>query len=832
METNRTPHWQAKQPLVAASFFFILGIVFQDHVQASWKPSLLTALGAAMAWLAISWRVLTPPWSIAPLIFLAGAFVTAGQLRALEGSSPNHLRQLVLRMPQRMTLRGVVRTDPAHRDVETPPRGVSRSMARDDPEKEGYKTATRSEFELEVSAVRFLSAWEPASGRVLVRARDSTGEIEYGLEIEAEGVLREPPPARNFGLFDYAAYLRRMGIHHVLQVDEPDAIRLLGVAAGGQWIFNARKKLAERLTLGIQADRLAAGIIRGMLLGYREDIPPDVNDAFRRTGTLHVFAISGSHISLIALSLLVLLRQIRVSQTWAFAVVLPLLVFYVVATGLRASAVRSLVMAAVVIAGWALRRPSALLNNLAASALMILAWDPLQLFDAGFQLSFVVVAALILVAPRLDDKIRGWIEPDPYIPRCCVPRWRLELIPPSRWLSALVAVCVAAWIGSLGLNLYYFNLFSLVALPANLLIVPLASASVGLGLVSLLAGAVWDQMAITFNATHALLVHAMVGISEKLASWRCGYLYAPQPPVGWVLAGYALALAIGLLWLKKRKARAVTLATVSATALLGTVMVAWNTKDVRMDVLDVGGGQSALITGPGFERVLIDAGSRSQGKMVVEPFLRSRGVNVIDLAVISHGDAGHYGGFLELLNDVPIRRLVVADARFRSAGYRRLLARLCQSEIPAVRWRAGDECLLRSGRLTALWPSGRLESGRADDLALVLQLRTPQAVCVFASDIGESAEAALGRQTNVSRTVLVQGIHSNEESLTAAWLQALKPSVIVLNSAEYPLRAYPSVELQERLRTSSARVYRTDHSGGVILRLAREGIQSAAFFSD
>lgn len=841
--SDRLRIWQIKQPLVAFALLFALGIFLQDQCRVPWESFLLPATGAALAWLIISWKVLPPPWPIVPWVILAGAWVTAVHSITLEGREPDHLNQLVLRMPQHVTLRGVVRTDPAMRvGIEDHPASDKRA-ATDQKPTTADTALLRSEFELRISSVKFATQWEAADGLVQVRLRDKISpaareqamdqrlrEIEFGQEIEVDGVLGPPSPARNFGLFDFAAYLRRGGIYHVLQVEGLESIRMLTPAPWTRWIFDARKKLAARLTLGIEADDIAAGIIRGMLLGYREDIPPDVNDSFRRTGTLHVFAISGSHISLIAVALLLALRQMRIPQGWACWLVLPLLIFYVAATGLRASAIRSLVMAAAVIIGWSLQRPSALLNNLAASALLILAWDPFQLFDAGFQLSFGVVVTLILLAPVLDAKIRSWIEPDPYIPRICVPRWRLELIQPARYLTGLAAVCLAAWIGSLGLNLYYFNLVSFVALLANLLIVPLATASVALGLTSLLMGAVWNELAITLNTTHALIIHAMLGASEALSRWQAGLFYVPQPPAGWVVAGYALAVAVLLLWLKRERLRSLALAGACVIALVALAISAWLSDRVQFDILDVGGGQAVLITGPHFERVLVDAGSGSNGRVVVKPFLRSRGVNALDLAIVTLGDAQHYGGFAQLLADVPVRRLIVTDARFRSKGYRQLLEKVQQTGIPVEAWSAGRSAWLLSGQLTALWPPKDFEASRADDLGLALKLEGLHGRCILTADAGSTAEKSIMSAAPDSCQLLIQGLHSNEDTPTDDYLAALKPALMVLNTAEFPLNAYPSREIQERLRSRAQRAFRTDQSGGVRVIFEREGIRAESYF--
>jgi competence protein ComEC len=812
---------RTKQPLVLIAILFAVGIILQQIFQFSWRPTLLLFTGASVAWMFVSWKPLRPPFPILPLVITAGALATASQNLWILGDSPKHLSHLTLRVPQHLQLRGIIYTDPVIRGVGEHPN--SHSSKKVDPT-ETTETTARSEFRFKISAVKFHTTWETAEGLVQVQLRDlplsKLQTLDFGQELEVDGVLQKPPASRNFGLFDYASYLQRAGVSFILQAEGKDSITVLGPASAYRWIFEIRKELADRMTLGIHDDTLATGIIRGMLLGYREDIPPDVNDAFRRTGTLHVFAISGSHISLIALSFLIGLRQVRFPQRWACLIVLPLLIFYVCATGLRASAIRSLVMAGVVIAGWSLQRPSALLNNLATSALIILAWDPLQLFDAGFQLSFVVVASLILISPPISNTIQSWLEPDPLIPRSYIPRWRLALIPITQWSSALVGVCIAAWIGSFGLNLYYFNLVSFVSLLANLLIVPLASISVALGMISLILGSLWSQLAITLNSAHAFLIHVMVWICDHLSDWSFSYFYVPQPGIIWVVLLYLVFGAFFFLWLQKRRLYAVALACVTCLIFGLFVLKIWNQKSIRIDVMDVGGGQAVLITGPHFERILIDAGSKSQGRFIVEPFLRSRGVNRIDLAIITHGDASHYGGFSELLPHIPIKEFIVADANFRSKPYQQLLQHFAEAKIPVQKWITGDKRQLSFGIMEALWPTKDFNRQRADDQTLILRLNTPSGNCLFSSDAGETLEKLISAHLTQPCSFLVQGLHSNEESLSESYLEQLKPKMIALNTAEFPLKAYPSPQLQERLQQQRrAQIFRTDQTGGVIFEL-------------
>ena len=186
---------------------------------------------------------------------------------------------------------------------------------------------------------------------------------------------------------------------------------------------------------------------------------------------------------------------------------------------------------------------------------------------------------------------------------------------------------------------------------------------------------------------------------------------------------------------------------------------------------------------------------------------------------------------MEIFDDIPIHRIAIADAPFRSKGYQQLLSRFEEKGISKEKWCAGEKKRMNCGELFVLWPGKDLYHKRADDLGLALELKTPYGSCLFAADAGETIEKAIADTISYLHSIVVQGIHSNEESLTPIYLEKLRPEAIVLNTAEYPLKAYPSPAMQERLNQSKARLYRTDQKGGVIARLNAEGLSIKSYVS-
>ncbi len=356
----------------------------------------------------------------------------------------------------------------------------------------------------------------------------------------------------------------------------------------------------------------------------------------------------------------------------------------------------------------------------------------------------------------------------------------------------------------------------------------LASISVGLGLISLGLGAAWNDIATLFNTTHAQIIHLMVGLAKNLAALRYGAFYVPQPPIAWMIAGYALLSATILLWVHQKRKHAIALASISLGLMLVPVIRHAFSRDLRMDVIDVGNGQAILLSGPGFHRVLMDAGSEHQAESVVEPFLRTRGVNALDLIILTHGDALHYGGIRKLLPTLPIQRVVVPDAPFRSKPYRILLDNLRKAHIPLEIWHAGDTRTLPCGRIQVAWPpSGKTSFAKADDLGLVFCLQTDFNRLLFATDAGKTLEGKFSSTLPIGRCdALIQGLHGHEDSFTEPWLHAVHPQTILALTGDPP-----SPDLKTRWQTCEARILHTDQCGGVILWLRPGAMAIEPFFS-
>ncbi|MBM3889701.1 MAG: DUF4131 domain-containing protein, partial [Verrucomicrobia bacterium] len=659
-----------KRPLAGVAIAFCAGIALDE-----WMGLPLMVL----------WPVFIAAWALAvgTLRHRLGdatmlvAVLTGGVLaHGLTNShpQPHHLLRLIGDRAQNVTARAVITQEPV-RTFYKKPRGEQE----------------REYFFARVEAIDRGEGWEQAAGDVVVwldqPPRDD--QLRYGDRIEFSALLRRPLPPTNPGTFDYRRYLERHGLFYEARIHEAADVRLLGhersrVMDCGMWL---QRRFLESTGRGLESARvgdepLIVGLLRAMLVGFRPGLTNELAEPFMRTGTLHVFAVSGLHVAVIAGILVGVLRFLRVPRRATAIVALPLLLLYTIATGAPASAVRSFLMAAVVIIGWSLPRPTDLLNSIAAAAIAVLLWNPMQLFDAGFQLSFMVVICIALFVPgpgflvsvlyrrsqpepeslhthsRLPGRWPDLFVRDPYLPNKLLPAWRRWWYGGMRWVGVSVAVSVAACLGSIPLIAHYFHLFTPVNFLSNVVIVPLSSIAIMVGFASLLADFVWQPLAALLNNANYLLMKLMLAASRLFEAAPSAFVYVKSPPL-WLSAVYYISLGLFVFASARCLVRRFQWAGITVVCALAIGLAARNSEQtVTLTALNVGEGNALFVDLPGERHdTLIDCGPLRTAKFALQPFLRAQGCDAIETLILSHADVNHVGGIGAVLSGFHPRRI-------------------------------------------------------------------------------------------------------------------------------------------------------------------------------
>src|SRR6058998_9333 len=600
------------------------------------------------------------------------------------------------------------------------------------------------------------------------------GAPEFGDELKFFGTAEPIPPPRNPGEFDMRSYLTRRDVRRMLFVRYTEDGTLIRHGGGNPIMRAAQKSRAwmqQALCRGLEDAPEVQNFLSGIVLGLRHQAPEDIEEPFQETGTLHLFAVAGLHVGIVAALLWMLAMVARLSRKWAAALIIPLLLFYAAITGLHVSSVRAAVMSSILLGGFFFERKVFALNSLAAAAFFLLCWNTNELFSTGFQLSFSVVGAIILFADPLFGVLRRWGAPDPFLPRSLLRGPRHFMHVAFEWLCRGASVSLAAWLGSLPFVLGYFHIVTPISLLANLVVVPIAFFILAIALLSLLLTPLLVWPAVIFNNANWFLAQVVLAIVHLLAQVPGGHFYLERPH--------------------------------------------WPQNDIaKITVLDLGAGAAVhLRTRSG--DWLFDCGSDRTYQRVVREYLHAAGVNRLDGLLLTHGDALHIGGATELLHDFPGVRLIDNPAPDRSAVHQRLQRLFQQREIKPNNLVAGDSFRL-SGEVTGhvLFPPRVVSASIADDQTYVVQLFIPPSTSIlFMSDSGlETERALLAYGLDLHSDIVVKGQHHSGQSGTDAFLDAVRPRLIIASSRDFPDYERISDEWAERVRTRRIKLFRQDET--------------------
>src|SRR5437870_4140720 len=645
-------------------------------------------------------------------------------------------------------------------------------------------------FLLKLESIELEGRKEPTHAVWQVRWK---GAPEFGDELKFFGTAEPIPPPRNPGEFDMRSYLARRDVRRTLFVRYPEDGTLLRHGGGNpilRWAQKSRAWMQNALCRGLDDAPEVQNFLSGIVLGLRHQTPENIEEPFQQTGTLHLFAVAGLHVGIVAALLWMLATVARLSRRSAAALIIPLLLFYAAVTGLHISSVRAAVMASIMIGGFFFERRAFLFNSLAAAAFVLLCWNTNELFSTGFQLSFAVVGAIVVFADPFFGFLERWVAVDPFLPRSLLRGPRRWLRSGYEWLCQGASVSLAAWAGSLPLVLWYFHLVTPISLLANLVVVPIAFFVLAIALLSLLSAPLLPWVAVIFNNANWALATLVIGIVHLFAQIPGGHFYVEHPH-----------------WPEKLVA--------------------------RITVLDVGAGAAIHLHTRNADW-LFDCGSERAYQQVVREYLHWAGVNRLSGLLLTHGDALHVGGTSQLLDDFPRVRVVDNPAPDRSTVHRGLQRLFQDRRIQADALAAEDSFRLsRDATVRVLFPPRNFSSPAADDQAYVIQLFVGSgASLLFMSDSGiKTEQALLAGHLNFRSDIVVKGQHHFGESGSEAFLDAARPRLIIATSRDFPDHERISDTWADELQRRGIKLFRQDQAGAVILRFGRDRWEAQSYLT-
>ncbi|HVM48899.1 MAG TPA: ComEC/Rec2 family competence protein [Candidatus Acidoferrum sp.] len=783
-----------KRPLLPVALLYVGGVLVSDWVPLS--PWVL--LGASLG---LSALALVSARGREALLYAAA--VGAGWTNCTLHTailSPYDLRRVLGEEPEIVTVRGILREAPVERVFEVNAQESWRTLARVD------VTALR----------RQRQDWQRAAGRLAVSTRGLLStNIFAGQTVEITGVAALPKIAVAEGLFDYRAYLREQGTYYHLEAASEADWQVVASPRGPPVSDRFRAWARRALAIGLPAEDESLRLEWALTLGWKTALTEEVAEPFVQAATYHIFAVDGLRMAILFGIFFGLLRVLSVPRAICGLLLLPAIWGYTMLTGWPASAIRASVMLTVIIIGWVLKRPSDLLNSLLAAALIILLWEPRQLYQAGFQLSFCVVLCMILILPVLRGFGARLFEPDPLLPADLQPRWRSVLRLPAGFAGGLFLTSLAAWLGSVPLVAYYFNIVTLISTPANIVAVPLCALVLICDFSSLLLAGWFPGGAALFNHAGWFWMECIRVSSHWFANWPRAFFYVPAPGLFTTALYYAVLLTAMSGWLFAPKLRACKTAALAAAVGLWGWHCLQECSITRLTVLPANGGMAVLFDAPGVRNdLLVDCGATNSVQALMKPFLRAQGVNRLPALVLTHGDAHHVGGAELLTNLFATEKVCASPVRARSPVYRRILSDLGATPARLRTVSRGDPL----GAWTVLHPEPTDHFAQADDNAVVLSGRIRGTPVLLLSDLGRPGQdALLERHPGLRADIVVTGLPSRGEPVCDAFLDAVRPRVVVVADSEFPAYERASPKLQTRLAQRKLPVIYTREEGATTI---------------
>ena len=628
-----------------------------------------------------------------------------------------------------------------------------------------------------------------------------------------------PQPARNPGGFDQQKYLYQRRIHWLGEVDAFEQIEIL---PRNRWSFvrgihHMRHQVADQITRIYSSPY--DGYIRGLILGERDQLDPQIEEAYAAFGMTHVLSISGLHITIFVSLGFFLLKGLGLSREKASLILIILLPCYVILTGAEPPVVRAGIMTELILIAVILHQWKDVLSFLSLAGMLQLGWDPYLLFTASFQLTFVITAALIVGVPPLVKKGSGMIH----------------------WMKQTLVVTLVAQFASFPIVIHFFYEFTFFSWLANLLFVPFLSLLVlpgsilalGVSYFSLDVGSLIAQFTIRVLEWIHLGMKWLAPLYYPVPSWR--------PPS--LIGIFLYSGAVFYLWFSMIQERRHRLFHLFVSLCLFVGVLCWLAfpqkieNETRVTFLDVGQGDCIVIeTGQG-KTIIIDGGGTPTvarekweirrdpfevGKNIVVPFLKYRGIRQIDTLVMTHGDADHIGGLKAVISRFPVKQVIRNALPPQSKLESELMTQLTQRKIPIYIASVGMVIPLEHGlSWQFLHPStepvvGREDSTNNESVVLLFTLYGHR--LLLTGDIEQATEELLLNRWHLPKVdILKVAHHGSKTSTQESWLHQIDPKEAVISVGRRNRYGHPSQLVIRRLQKHHVRIWRTDQHGAITI---------------
>jgi competence protein ComEC len=835
--------WPSYQPMALVVLAFIIGILLDRAFCLNWHWMLVGAWGSLCGWF-LAWRNISSPdqderrriFSGQRIEFTGSSLLLVGLLCAAAFWHHGRWNWFGVNEIGRYASDLAV---PCCVDVAviSEPRW---SVVSHQDQIDEMEDSVRTRLTVRVLRIRDGKHWKAATGRTDLVIHAATSHVRSGDRVRVFGRLVASTPPSNPGQFNFRDFYRAKKKLAFLHAYEIESVQVLESASG--WIGSGllsslRKRLNEMTWRYVAGDE--AAFASAILLGNREQLSKSRRELFLQTGTVHLLAISGLHVGILAGSFFLLFRLGWVSRKKCLWATIAFVIFYAWLVEFRPPVSRAAILVTLFCVGRILGEHNFSFNLLAIAGLIVLLINPSDLFGIGPQLSFLAVASLtfgkdwVFWPPSRDPIKRLIASTRPWHVRTM--NWL------GRQLRTALLVSGLIWIVAMPLVAYRFHLVAPISLIVNpLLLLPIAWGLYG-GLGVLVFG--WflspaARMCGWICDRNLATIEWMIGAAQSVPG---SHFWTAGPP-GVSLYAFYLGLFLFAIYPPSRLPGRWIVGLGVCWILVGWVIpqqmtnfvIGGSNKPLICTFVDMGHGSGVLVQLPGGKNLLYDCGSfgaSEYGARNLAGVMWSERIEHLDAVVLSHADVDHFNGLPELASKFSIDEVFVSSLMLesKSPAVTRLFGVLDQKEIPIQVVASGD-CLTidQTVAIQVLSPLATGAGGNDNSNSVVLLLEYAGSRILLPGDLEQAGMSRLMEAPPIDCDIVMAPHHGSRNSHPEQFMQWSKPEFVVISGGSQRV----SGKMVATFAASGRTVARTDHDGAIRFEIRPTGIQMRCWQHD
>lgn len=622
---------------------------------------------------------------------------------------------------------------------------------------------------------------------------DNLHNIKVGAKVDTKGVVYYPNKKSNNTSYDEELNFKIDNITYKMYANKIEVLKYNKIKT---YLYNLKENICN-----IYDDILPqkeSNILKAMILGEKQFLDNETIDLYRTSGIYHILAISGLHIGILSLFLTKIFKF--VNRRFGYIFVIIILIFYCIFTGASLSTIRATIMCITVLIANILFRNPDFISSISLSAIILLIKNPYYLFDIGFLYSYTSVFSIAFLGGRI----------------CSI--YNIKGIYKAFIISFFVCLSIKP------ITAYYFYNFTILDTLLNIIIIPFMSIVVIIGFISSIVGMFSIPIAKFLIGSVYYILRLFTYICKVVENMNFNNIIIGRPSIFVIISLYIMLFFIGYAFydkylLKKRK----KFINIGMGIFIIFVSISILTpKPFTITMLDVGQGDS--IVGINNDGVfLIDGGGNnnfSTGENIILPYLKSKGIQTIDFAFVSHNDSDHIKGVIEILDKINIKNLFLPINNTLDENYETLLNIAKDKNIPIYFLQNGDSLTLgKNLNFDVLHPNKEFLDKGDNNNSLVLKLNYNNNSVLFTGDIEKQAEDfLLDNNKNLKSDILKVAHHGSKTSTTTDFIKNVTPKDALISCKENNIYKHPSEETLKTLKDANINIYRTDKNKSITIK--------------